>query len=53
MLARRIPRARLEIVKRSGHLFLWDEATRLATRVSRFLDASTGVSLAEPVTQLV
>lgn len=53
MLARRIPRARLEIVTHSGHLFLWDEATRLATRVSRFLDASAGVSLAEPVTQLV
>ena len=52
-LARRIPRARLEIVKRSGHLFLWDEAKRLSVRVTRFLDASAGTSLAEPVTQLV
>ena len=52
-LARRIPRARLEIVKRSGHLFLWDEAKRLAVRVARFLDASSGASLAEPITQLV
>ena len=33
MLARRIPRARLEICKRSGHLFLWDEAKRLAVRI--------------------
>jgi pimeloyl-ACP methyl ester carboxylesterase len=53
MLARRIPRARLEIVKRSGHLFLWDEAKRLSVRVARFVDASAGASLAEPVTQLV
>jgi len=52
-LARRIPRARLEIVKRSGHLFLWDEAKRLAVRVARFLDAGAGASLAEPITQLV
>jgi pimeloyl-ACP methyl ester carboxylesterase len=53
MLARRIPRARLEIVKRGGHLFLWDEAKRLAVRVTRFVDAAAGTSLAEPVTQLV
>jgi len=52
-LARRIPRARLEIVRRSGHLFLWDEAKRLSVRVAKFLDASAGTSLAEPVTQLV
>jgi poly(3-hydroxyoctanoate) depolymerase len=52
-LAKRIPRARLEIVRRSGHLFLWDEAKRLAVRVRRFLDASAGTSLAEPITQLV
>jgi hypothetical protein len=38
----RIPRARLEIVKRSGHLFLWDEAKRLAVRVARILDAGAG-----------
>jgi pimeloyl-ACP methyl ester carboxylesterase len=53
MLARRIPRARLEICKRSGHLFLWDEAKRLAVRIGRFLDASAGTSLAEPIAQLV
>ena len=52
-LARRIPRARLEIVRRSGHLFLWDEARRLSVRIARFLDASAGTSLAEPITQLV
>ncbi len=28
------PRARLEIVRRSGHLFLWDEAKRLSARVA-------------------
>lgn len=53
LLARRIPRARLEIVKRSGHLFLWDEAKRVAVRVTRFLDAVPGTSLAEPITQMV
>ena len=52
-LARRIPRARLEIVKRSGHLFLWDEAKRLAVRITRFLDAVPGTSLAEPIIQMV
>jgi poly(3-hydroxyoctanoate) depolymerase len=53
MLARRIPRARLEIVKRGGHLFLWDEAKRLSVRVARFLDARVGSPRAEPLTQLV
>jgi poly(3-hydroxyoctanoate) depolymerase len=53
LLARRIPRARLEIVRRSGHLFLWDEAKRLSIRVAKFLDASAGASLAAPVSQLV
>jgi len=52
-LARRIPHARLEIVKRSGHLFLCDEAKRLSVRVARFLDALAGASLADPITQLV
>jgi len=52
-LARRIPRARLEIVKRSGHLFLCDEAKRLSVRVSRFLDAGPGAFPAEPLSQLV
>jgi pimeloyl-ACP methyl ester carboxylesterase len=52
MLARRIPRARLEIVRRSGHLFLWDEAKRLGVRVTRFLDAGRS-PLTEPLAQLV
>jgi pimeloyl-ACP methyl ester carboxylesterase len=52
-LARRIPRARLEIVKRSGHLFLWDEAKRLAGRIGRFVNAVPGASLTDPISQLV
>lgn len=52
MLARRIPRARLEIVKRSGHLFLWDEAKRLSVRVAGFLDTSQN-PLTQPRVQLV
>jgi pimeloyl-ACP methyl ester carboxylesterase len=38
-LARHIPRARLEIVQGGGHLFLWDEAPRLAAQISRFINA--------------
>ena len=38
MLARRIPRARLEIVEGAGHLFLWDEPKDLADRIGRFLN---------------
>jgi pimeloyl-ACP methyl ester carboxylesterase len=44
LLARRIPRARLDIVKRSGHLFLWDEARPMAVRIGRFLEP-----IAQPV----
>jgi pimeloyl-ACP methyl ester carboxylesterase len=40
MLARRIPRATLEIVERAGHLFLWDDPEHLATRIRRFVDAT-------------
>jgi poly(3-hydroxyoctanoate) depolymerase len=40
LLARRIPRARLEIVERAGHLFLWDDAANLAPRIGQFVDAS-------------
>jgi poly(3-hydroxyalkanoate) depolymerase len=40
MLAQRIPRARLEIVERAGHLFLWDDAANLAPRIGRFVDAA-------------
>lgn len=38
-LAQRIPRARLEIVERAGHLFLLDDAANLAPRIGRFVDA--------------
>ncbi|HVY65714.1 MAG TPA: alpha/beta fold hydrolase [Gammaproteobacteria bacterium] len=38
-LAQRIPRARLEIVERAGHLFLLDDAENLAPRIGRFVDA--------------
>ena len=44
LLARRIPRARLEISPRSGHLFLWDEAKRMAARIARFLDSHAGAA---------
>ena len=40
MLARRIPRAQLEIVEGAGHLFLWDDAADNAARIGRFLDPS-------------
>jgi pimeloyl-ACP methyl ester carboxylesterase len=37
LLARRIPRARMEIVPGAGHLFLWDDAENVAERIDRFL----------------
>jgi poly(3-hydroxyoctanoate) depolymerase len=37
LLARRLPRARVEIVPGAGHLFLWDDVDNLATRIGRFL----------------
>jgi pimeloyl-ACP methyl ester carboxylesterase len=45
MLASRIPRARLEIVERAGHLFVWDEAEQIGARIDRFL-TSGGVNRA-------
>jgi poly(3-hydroxyoctanoate) depolymerase len=39
LLAQRIPRATLEVVERAGHLFLWDDAPNLASRIGRFVDA--------------
>jgi len=36
-LARRIPKARLEIVERAGHLFLCDDAERMSERIRRFV----------------
>jgi poly(3-hydroxyalkanoate) depolymerase len=41
LLAQRIPRARLEIVERAGHLFLLDDAPNLAPRIGQFVDASS------------
>jgi poly(3-hydroxyalkanoate) depolymerase len=48
MLARRIPRATLEIVKDAGHLFLWDDAKHLATRIRRFVDGPQLVAVPRP-----
>jgi len=56
LLARRIPRARLEISPRSGHLFLWDEAKRMAARIARFVDSHAGAAhfvKSEPVAERV
>ena len=36
-LAKRIPNARLEIVERAGHLFLCDDARRMAERIRHFI----------------
>jgi pimeloyl-ACP methyl ester carboxylesterase len=36
MLAERIPRARLEVVERGGHLLLWDDA-EAGERIGRFV----------------
>ena len=36
-LAKRIPRAQLEIVEEAGHLFLWDDAPNLGARIGRFV----------------
>jgi poly(3-hydroxyoctanoate) depolymerase len=38
ILADRIPRARLKIVRRAGHLLLWDDARNVATRIGSFID---------------
>ena len=46
MLASRIPRARLEIVERGGHLFLWDDAEHLGERVRRFLNLPMALDVA-------
>jgi pimeloyl-ACP methyl ester carboxylesterase len=37
LLARRLPRARVEIVPGAGHLFLWDDVDDAAARIGRFL----------------
>ena len=38
ILADRIPRARLKIVKRAGHLLLWDDAPNVAARIRSFIN---------------
>ena len=38
ILADRIPRARLKIVKRAGHLLLWDDAPNVAVRIKPFIN---------------
>ena len=40
LLATKIPRARLEIVERGGHLLLWDDAKNLGERIGRFINAA-------------
>jgi poly(3-hydroxyoctanoate) depolymerase len=37
MLAERIPRARLSVVERAGHLLLWDEPERVAPQIGQFV----------------
>jgi pimeloyl-ACP methyl ester carboxylesterase len=43
LLAERIPRAKLAVVERAGHLLLWDEPERAAPQIGTFL----GWSLAD------
>ena len=38
ILADRIPRARLKIVKRAGHLLLWDDAPNVAAHIKPFIN---------------
>lgn len=37
MLAERIPRAKLTVVERAGHLLLWDEPERIAPQIGKFV----------------
>ncbi len=37
MLAERIPRAKLAVVERAGHLLLWDEPERVAPQIGKFV----------------
>ena len=37
ILASRIPRAKLEVVERAGHLLLWDEPERVAPQIGKFV----------------
>ena len=42
ILANQIPRAKLAIVKRAGHLFLWDDAQNAVARIRPFIDGRRG-----------
>jgi poly(3-hydroxyoctanoate) depolymerase len=37
MMAERIPRAKLAVVERAGHLLLWDEPERVAPQIGQFV----------------
>lgn len=37
MIAERIPRARLSVIERAGHLLLWDEPERVAPQIGQFI----------------
>jgi poly(3-hydroxyoctanoate) depolymerase len=37
MLAERIPRAKLAVIERAGHLLLWDEPERVAPQIGQFV----------------
>jgi len=37
VIAQRIPRARLSVVERAGHLLLWDEPERVAPQIGQFV----------------
>jgi poly(3-hydroxyalkanoate) depolymerase len=51
ILARIIPRARLEIIRGGGHLFLLERPTELANLVARFLTARDAGAPARPADQ--
>ena len=51
ILARLIPRARLEVVRGGGHLFLLERPTELAALIAAFLTAGEGGDLARPPDQ--
>jgi pimeloyl-ACP methyl ester carboxylesterase len=48
LIARRMPRARLEIVEDAGHLLLWDDAVNLGGRINRFLGGDAAPRASQP-----
>lgn len=52
MLATKIPRAKLDIVERGGHLLLWDDAENLGQRIRRFVNAKEGADTPRNVVAL-